>query len=102
MLRGEPTCSRHSRSSFASTTSHHEAATSHNVDYATADRKAAESQVEEALAQKRIAEPVDLKIADAAAHVNQLQGEVKRAQADLEQANLNIGWCDIRAPQTDG
>jgi membrane fusion protein (multidrug efflux system) len=77
-----------------------EAATSHNIDYATADRKAAESQVEEALAQKRIAEPVDLKIAAAAAHVNQLQGEVKRAQGDLEQANLNVGWCDIRAPQT--
>ncbi|MGF6998819.1 HlyD family secretion protein [Paraburkholderia sp. GAS32] len=76
-----------------------EATTSHDVDYATADRNAAESQVEEALAQKRIAEPVDLNIADTEAHVKQLQGEVKRGQADLERANLNIGWCDIRAPQ---
>jgi membrane fusion protein (multidrug efflux system) len=76
-----------------------EATTSHDVDNATGDRHAAESQVDEAVAQKRIAEPVDLKIADAEAHVKQLQGEVRRDQGDLEQADLNVSWCDIRAPQ---
>jgi membrane fusion protein (multidrug efflux system) len=76
-----------------------EATTSHNVDYATADRNAAESQVQQAQAQQRIAQPVDLHIADAEARVQQLQGEVKTGQADLDQANLNVGWCDIRAPQ---
>jgi membrane fusion protein (multidrug efflux system) len=76
-----------------------EATTSHNVDYATADRNAAESHVQEAQAQQRIAEPVDLHIADAEARVKQLEGEVKTGQADLDQANLNVGWCDIRAPQ---
>ena len=76
-----------------------EATTSHNVDYATADRNAAESQVQEAQAQQRIAQPVELHIADAEARVQQLQGEVKTGQADLDQANLNVGWCDIKAPQ---
>jgi membrane fusion protein, multidrug efflux system len=76
-----------------------EATTLHDVDYATGDRHAAEAQVEEAAAQKRIAEPVYLRIADAEGHVKQLQGEVKRDHGDLEQANLNVGWCAIRAPQ---
>jgi membrane fusion protein (multidrug efflux system) len=76
-----------------------EATTSHDVDYATADRSAAESQVGEAAANERIAAPVELHIADADARVKQLQGEVRRDQADLDQANLNVGWCAIRAPQ---
>jgi len=57
-----------------------EATTSHDVDYATAERNAADGQLAVAQAAKRIAEPVSLNIADAKAHVEQLQGALKRAQ----------------------
>jgi membrane fusion protein, multidrug efflux system len=76
-----------------------EATTSHDIDYATADRNAAEGDVAQAEAQSRIAQPVDLNIAEAQAHVEQLQGDVKRAQGDLDQAKLNVGYCDVVAPQ---
>lgn len=76
-----------------------EATTSHDIDFATATRNAAQGDVDQAEAQSRIAKPVDINIAEAQAHVEQLQGEVKRAQGDLDQARLNVGWCDITAPQ---
>jgi membrane fusion protein, multidrug efflux system len=76
-----------------------EATTSHDIDFATADRDAARGEVEQAQAASRIAEPVALNIAEVQAHVEQLRGEVKRAQGDLDQAKLNVGWCDVTAPQ---
>ncbi|WP_379945925.1 HlyD family secretion protein [Dyella flava] len=76
-----------------------EATTSHDVDYATADRNAAKGAVDQAQAQARIAQPVELNIEQAQANVEQLQGELKLAQADLDQAKLNVGWCDVTAPQ---
>jgi membrane fusion protein, multidrug efflux system len=76
-----------------------EATTSHDVDFATAERNAAEGQVAQAEAGSRIAEPVDLNISEAKARTEQLRGEVKRAQGDLDQSKLNVGWCDITAPQ---
>ena len=76
-----------------------EATTAHDVDFATADQRAADGQVAAAQAQERIAEPVSLNIAEAKAHVEQLRGEVERSQGDLDQAQLNVGWCNITAPQ---
>jgi membrane fusion protein, multidrug efflux system len=76
-----------------------EATTSHDVDYATADRNAAEGDVAQAQAQTRIAQPVALNIDQAQANVEQLRGDVKRAQGDLDQANLDVGWCNVTAPQ---
>jgi membrane fusion protein, multidrug efflux system len=76
-----------------------EATTAHDVDFSTADQQAADSQVAAAQAQERIAEPVSLNIAEARAHVEQLRGEVERSRADLDQAQLNVGWCNITAPQ---
>jgi membrane fusion protein, multidrug efflux system len=76
-----------------------EATTTHDVDFATADQRAAAGQVAAAQAQERIAEPVGLNLAEARAHVEQLRGEVERSQGDLAQAQLNVGWCDITAPQ---
>jgi membrane fusion protein (multidrug efflux system) len=76
-----------------------EATTAHDVDFATADQQAAAGQVDAAVAQERMAEPVSLNIAEAQAHVEQLRGEVERSQGDLAQAQLNVGWCDITAPQ---
>ena len=76
-----------------------DATTTHDVDFATAAQQAAAGQVASARAQAKIAEPVALNIAEAQAHVEQLGGEVKQSQGDLDQAQLNIGWCDITAPQ---
>jgi membrane fusion protein, multidrug efflux system len=76
-----------------------EATTSHDIDFATADRNAAEGAVAQAQAQSVIAQPVALDIDQAQANVEELQGEVKRAQADLDQAKLNVGWCNVTAPQ---
>ncbi|HUA81116.1 MAG TPA: HlyD family secretion protein, partial [Dyella sp.] len=76
-----------------------EATTSHDIDFATATRNAAQGDVAQAQAQARIAEPVSLNIADVQARVEQLRGDVKRAQADLEQAKLNVGYCNVVAPQ---
>jgi membrane fusion protein, multidrug efflux system len=76
-----------------------EATTTHDVDFSTAARDAARAQVAQAEAQLRIAAPVNLNIAEAQARVEQLRGEVKRARADLDQAELNVGWCDVTAPQ---
>ena len=76
-----------------------EATTSHDIDFATATRNAAEGNLAQAEAQSRIAKPVDLNIAEVQAHVEQLQGDVKRAQGDLDQAQLNVGYCNVVAPQ---
>jgi membrane fusion protein (multidrug efflux system) len=76
-----------------------DATTTHDVDFATAAQEAAVGQVAAALAQQRMAEPVGLDIAEAQARVEQLHGEVQRSQGDLGQAQLNVGWCDIAAPQ---
>ena len=76
-----------------------EATTAHDVDFATADQRTAAGQVAAAQAQERMAEPVSLNIAEAQAHVEQLRGEVERSQGDLDQAQLNVGRCDITAPQ---
>jgi membrane fusion protein, multidrug efflux system len=76
-----------------------EATTTHDVDFATAEQRAAAGQVDAARAQELIAEPVSLNIAEVHAHVEQLRGEVERSQGDLDQAQLNVGWCDITAPQ---
>lgn len=76
-----------------------EATTTHDVDFATAAQEAAVGQVAAARAQERLAEPVSLNIAEAEARVEQLRGDVERSQSDLDQAQLNIGWCDITAPQ---
>src|SRR5262249_40920494 len=56
-----------------------EATTSHDVDFSTAERDAAQAGVANAEAQQRIAAPVDINIAEARARVEQLSGEVKRA-----------------------
>jgi membrane fusion protein (multidrug efflux system) len=76
-----------------------EATTSHDIDFSTAERDAAQADVVQAEAQLRIAAPVNLNIAEAQARVEQLRGDVKRARADLDQADLNVGWCDLTAPQ---
>jgi membrane fusion protein, multidrug efflux system len=76
-----------------------EATTSHDVDFATAERNAAEGSVAQAQAQERMAKPVELNIQQVEADVEQLRGDVKSAQANLDQEKLNVGWCNVTAPQ---
>ena len=46
-----------------------------------------------------VAEPVPQRIGQADADVGQLTGQVEQAQAKLDQANLNLEWTVVRAPQ---
>jgi membrane fusion protein (multidrug efflux system) len=76
-----------------------QATTLQDIDSATAADEAAEGQVAQAKAQVLMAQPVALNIAEARAQVEQLDGEVKQAQAVLEQSDLNVSWCNVTAPQ---
>jgi membrane fusion protein, multidrug efflux system len=76
-----------------------EATTTQDVDASIAAQRAAKEQVAQAEAQIHIAKPVGLNIKDAQARVEQLAGQVKQAKADLTQAELNLSWCVVTAPQ---
>ncbi|HXY57861.1 MAG TPA: HlyD family secretion protein [Methylocystis sp.] len=75
------------------------ATTQQEVDAATAALKSAKAQVEVAEAQVLQAEPVPQRIGEADTQVGQLQGQVETAQARLDQANLNLFWTIVTAPQ---
>jgi membrane fusion protein, multidrug efflux system len=76
----------------------HAATTQQDVDTATAAVRSAEAQLRQAQAQEQIAEPVPESIGQADALVQQLSGEEKQAEAQLAQAELNLGWCVVVAP----
>jgi membrane fusion protein (multidrug efflux system) len=76
-----------------------EATTTQDIDASIAAQRAAQQQVAQAAAQIRIAQPVALNIKDAQARVEQLEGQVRQAQADLVQSELNLAWCVVVAPQ---
>jgi membrane fusion protein, multidrug efflux system len=75
------------------------ATTQQEVDAATAALKQAKAQVALAEAQVLQAEPVPQRIGEADTQVGQLQGQVETAQARLDQANLNLFWTVVTAPQ---
>jgi membrane fusion protein, multidrug efflux system len=75
------------------------ATTQQEVDAATAALKEAKAQVALAEAQVRQAEPVPQRIGEAETQVSQLEGQVETAQARLDQANLNLFWTVVTAPQ---
>jgi membrane fusion protein (multidrug efflux system) len=77
------------------------ATTQQEVDAATDAVQSAAAQVRQAEAQVQIAEPVPESIGQADALVTQLSGQEQQAQAQLEQAELNLAWCIVRAP-SDG
>ncbi len=70
-----------------------------DVDAATAALRQAQAQVALAQAQIAVAEPAPQRIGQADADVGQLTGQVEEAQAKLDQANLNLEWTVVRAPQ---
>jgi len=75
------------------------ATTQQEVDAATAALRQAKAQVALAEAQVLQAEPAPQRIGEAEAQVGQLQGQVESAQAKLDQANLNLFWTTVTAPQ---
>ncbi|MDR3518190.1 MAG: HlyD family secretion protein [Azospirillaceae bacterium] len=75
------------------------ATTQQDVDYAKAALLLATAQVAQAEADLRENQPVPLNIANVDDQVGQLDGQVQTAKAELAQAELNLSWCVITAPQ---
>jgi membrane fusion protein (multidrug efflux system) len=75
------------------------ATTGQQIDYATAALRSAEAQVTSAEAAVQQATPVKPNIAQTQAQVKQLGGTLMQAEAAIKQAELNLGWCVVRAPQ---
>jgi len=75
------------------------ATTQQAVDYATAAQQAALAGLAQAEAQMRQAMPVKPNIGQNAATVTRRQGELLEARAKLAQAELDLAWCVVTAPQ---
>jgi membrane fusion protein (multidrug efflux system) len=75
------------------------ATTQQAIDQATANFQSAQAQVAAGEAAVRENTPVPELIGQADAQVKQLEGQVLQAQAQLNQANLNLAWTKVRAPQ---
>ena len=75
------------------------ATTRQDIDAATATERQATAQVAQAQAQVEQASTVGLNISQAEAQVHQLEGQVAQSQAKLYQANLNLGFTTMKAPQ---
>lgn len=76
-----------------------QATTQQDVDAATASLRQAQAQVDQAAAQVMQAEPVSQRIGEADAQVGQLSGQVLSARGRLNQADLNLLWTVVTAPQ---
>jgi membrane fusion protein (multidrug efflux system) len=72
-----------------------------NIDTADAKAASARASVKEANARLATASLVPQQIRQAAAAVEERRRQVDQARAQLEQAELNLSWCQVRAP-SDG
>jgi membrane fusion protein (multidrug efflux system) len=72
-----------------------------NIDTADAQQRSAHANVLSAQAQLKTASLVPQEIRSAVAAVEQRRQQVKTAEAQLDTAQLNLSWCDLRAP-SDG
>jgi membrane fusion protein (multidrug efflux system) len=72
-----------------------------NIDAANAQQQNASASVQQARAQLQTASLVPQQIRQAEASVAERQQQVEQARAQLEQAELNLSYCEIRAP-SDG
>ena len=75
------------------------ATTQQSVDYATAGLRSAEAQLAAAEAAVLQATPVEPNVQQSGAQVKQIAGTLTQADAAVKQAELNLGWCVVRAPQ---
>jgi membrane fusion protein (multidrug efflux system) len=76
-----------------------QATSQQDIDAATAALKQAKAQVLLAQAQVTQNSPVPQRIGESDAAVGQLKGQVEQAQGRLDQANLNLSWTQVKAPQ---
>ncbi|HET8996273.1 MAG TPA: HlyD family secretion protein [Acetobacteraceae bacterium] len=76
-----------------------QATTQQALDDAEAAMRSADAQVAQARASLRSADTVQQSVEQAEAQVRQLQGQVELAKARLAQAQLNLDWTVLRAPQ---
>jgi membrane fusion protein, multidrug efflux system len=76
-----------------------QATTQQEIDTATAALSTAQAQVDQAQAALRQAELVPQYIGEAEAQVRQLEAQVALVRAQLDQANLNLSWTKVTAPQ---
>lgn len=76
-----------------------QATTQQALDDAEAALRSADAQVAQAQANLRSTDTVQQSIDQAQAQVRQLQGQVELAKARLAQAQLNLDWTVLRAPQ---
>lgn len=74
------------------------ATTQQAVDYATAAFNQAKADVAKAEGNLLIAMPVEANIGNANSRVSDQEGALKAAQAQLQNAQLNVEWTEIRAP----
>ncbi|MGN6669725.1 MAG: efflux RND transporter periplasmic adaptor subunit [Trinickia sp.] len=72
-----------------------------SIDAADAKRASARASVTEARAQLATASLVRQQIRQAVATVDERREQVNEARAKLEQAELNLSWCEIKSP-SDG
>ena len=75
------------------------ATTGQQIDYANAALRSAEAQVTSAEAAVQQATPVQPNIAQTGAQVKQIGGGLLQARAAIAQAQLNLEWTVVRAPQ---
>ncbi|PVX61372.1 HlyD family secretion protein [Paraburkholderia unamae] len=77
------------------------ATTQQNIDTSTDQQRVTHADVMSAQAQLRTASLVPQQIRQAVAAVEARREQVAQAEAQLETAQLNLAWCDLRAP-SDG
>jgi membrane fusion protein (multidrug efflux system) len=75
------------------------ATTQQSVDQSTAQQQVTMGQVAAAEAAVTEAEPVEQNIGNADQRVSQIEGQLEEARAQLAQAELNLGYATIVAPQ---
>lgn len=76
----------------------HAATTQQDIDYSKAALDQARAQVQQAEGQLQQALPVVPNIENQKSAVSQQAAALKAAEADLVQAQLNLGWTEVRAP----
>ena len=77
------------------------ATTQESIDSANSQQVSASANVDNAKAQVSVAATVPEQLKSAAATVAQREAQVQQAQAQLDTANLNLAYTEIRAP-SDG
>ena len=76
-----------------------QATTQQDIDSANAALRSSDAQVEQAQAAVRQAEIAPQMISEAEARVHELEAQVALAHAQLDQAELNLTWTKLTAPQ---